>query len=234
MRRRAAPYVYIYGDVRDLLNRGWPSAIAIVAASIALVGSAGAALRGDSTCPAGTTGYDACQIGSASADDQVGTSGRDYQDGGAGDDTQVGNSGNDTLHGGPGNDTQVAGSGNDLLDGGTGNDTQHGNRGLDVIYGGPGNDRIAGDSGSDALTGGGGADVIVAGTGGGVIDGDGSDAPAAGIAASRGGNDVIYAQNGARDRINCGPGRDRVYADRSDQLRRCEHVILTRTRAPKF
>lgn len=38
------------------------------------------------------------------------------------------------------------------------------------------------------------------------------------------GNDVIRARNGQRDIVLCGPGRDTVYADRSDVLRGCEIV----------
>lgn len=38
------------------------------------------------------------------------------------------------------------------------------------------------------------------------------------------GNDVIQARNGQRDIVWCGPGRDTVYADRSDVLHGCEIV----------
>lgn len=38
------------------------------------------------------------------------------------------------------------------------------------------------------------------------------------------GNDVIRARNGQRDIVWCGPGRDTVYADRSDVLHGCEIV----------
>jgi Ca2+-binding RTX toxin-like protein len=39
------------------------------------------------------------------------------------------------------------------------------------------------------------------------------------------GNDTISARDGFRDAINCGPGRDRVTADRSDRVHRnCERV----------
>ncbi len=39
------------------------------------------------------------------------------------------------------------------------------------------------------------------------------------------GNDVIDARNYRIDTIDCGPGRDIVYADRRDLVRRCERVI---------
>jgi len=60
-----------------------------------------------------------------------------------------------------------------------------------------------------------------------VVDADGR-APAGRSAAraGRAGNDVVYARNGRRDRINCGGGRrDRVYADRRDRLSGCETRI---------
>jgi hypothetical protein len=39
------------------------------------------------------------------------------------------------------------------------------------------------------------------------------------------GNDVIDARNYRIDTIDCGPGRDVVYADKRDRVRRCERVI---------
>jgi dipeptidyl aminopeptidase/acylaminoacyl peptidase len=39
-----------------------------------------------------------------------------------------------------------------------------------------------------------------------------------------GGNDQIHANDGHTDRVDCGPGRDTVWADRTDRLRRCEIV----------
>jgi dipeptidyl aminopeptidase/acylaminoacyl peptidase len=47
-----------------------------------------------------------------------------------------------------------------------------------------------------------GGDVIVAGTG----------------------NDRVHARNGHQDQVDCGPGRDVVWADRTDRLTRCELV----------
>jgi Tol biopolymer transport system component len=38
------------------------------------------------------------------------------------------------------------------------------------------------------------------------------------------GNDRIHANDGHTDRVNCGPGRDTVWADRSDRLTDCEIV----------
>jgi Tol biopolymer transport system component len=64
------------------------------------------------------------------------------------------------------------------------------------IVGTPGNDLIEGT--------GAGGDVIRAGAG----------------------SDSIRARNGHRDTIDCGPGRDVVWADRSDRLHGCETVHL--------
>jgi Tol biopolymer transport system component len=38
------------------------------------------------------------------------------------------------------------------------------------------------------------------------------------------GNDAVHANDGHTDRIDCGPGRDVVWADRTDRLSRCETV----------
>ena len=62
------------------------------------------------------------------------------------------------------------------------------------VRGTPGNDTIEGTS----L----GGDVILAGAG----------------------NDRAYARNGHRDVVDCGPGRDVAWVDRSDSVTRCEVV----------
>jgi hypothetical protein len=38
------------------------------------------------------------------------------------------------------------------------------------------------------------------------------------------GNDRIHANDGHTDRVNCGAGRDTVWADRTDKLTGCEIV----------
>jgi hypothetical protein len=38
------------------------------------------------------------------------------------------------------------------------------------------------------------------------------------------GNDSVHANDGHTDRVDCGPGRDTVWADRSDRLTGCEIV----------
>ena len=63
-------------------------------------------------------------------------------------------------------------------------------------------ERIDGKGGNDRIDGKGGKDVLIGGTG----------------------NDTILAADGIAETINCGPGRDRVIADRSDKLSGCERV----------
>lgn len=63
--------------------------------------------------------------------------------------------------------------------------------------------RIDGTGAADAILGTSqGGDVIVAGAG----------------------NDSIHAKNGRRDTVSCGPGRDTVWADRTDRLSGCEII----------
>ena len=92
----------------------------------------------------------------------------------------------------------------DRLVGTRGPDTLRGLGGGDTIIGLTGNDVLDGGSGNDTLVGGPGRDVLIGGTG----------------------NDVLSARDGQPDRIRCGPGRDRVIADRFDVVARdCERVL---------
>jgi hypothetical protein len=63
-------------------------------------------------------------------------------------------------------------------------------------------ERIDGKGGNDYIDGKGGKDVLIGGAG----------------------NDRILAADGIAETVNCGPGRDRVTADRSDKLTGCERV----------
>ena len=81
--------------------------------------------------------------------------------------------------------------------------TLRGRAGADVLRGTAGPDVISGRGGNDRLYGGKGRDRLDGGAG----------------------NDSIYARDGVRDVIRCGPGRDRVSADRTDSVARdCEVV----------
>jgi Ca2+-binding RTX toxin-like protein len=63
-------------------------------------------------------------------------------------------------------------------------------------------DQINGRAGNDRIIGRGGNDCLYGGSGA----------------------DQIFARDGRRDVVDCGSGRDRVYADRVDRLRGCEIV----------
>jgi hemolysin type calcium-binding protein/WD40 repeat protein len=115
----------------------------------------------------------------------------------------LGLGGNDTLYA---DDTGYFFQGNTLF-GGPGNDVLVGGSAADTLDGGPGNDTLVGGGSSDVLTGGPGHDHFEGG----------------------GGGDTIYARDGERDWITCGPNgydrRDRVYADQYDVVAKdCELV----------
>ena len=69
-------------------------------------------------------------------------------------------------------------------------------------HGGAGNDKLDGGSGNDRLSGGRGRNRYAAGAG----------------------KDTVNARNRKRERVDCGPGRDKATVDRSDRVRRCERV----------
>jgi len=106
--------------------------------------------------------------------------------------------------GGSGNDVLTApiGSTTAILDGGAGNDKVTGGRFADVLRGGSGKDRIVGGRGADNITGGPGRDRIFGGAG----------------------RDFIKVRDGARDKVSCGSGRDRVNVDRRDRVSGCERI----------
>ena len=107
--------------------------------------------------------------------------------------------------GSSGRNVIVGGPLGDRLFGLGGNDLLRGRAGNDRLYGGRGRDRLFGDTGADLLVGGPDRDRLVGGRGA----------------------DRIWARDRNVDAINCGPGRDRVVADRSDRIsRNCE--VLTR------
>jgi Ca2+-binding RTX toxin-like protein len=149
--------------------------------------------------------------------DKLGTPGNDRLDGTDLGDNLFGLQGNDILNGRPGDDCLFGGFGSDHLSGSqgddrilgddssrgiAGNDRISGNAGSDLLVGGPGKDRLSGGVGDDRLTGGRGQNLLRGGWG----------------------NDRLNGMNGRFDRLNCGPGRDTVRADRMDRVRGCERV----------
>jgi Ca2+-binding RTX toxin-like protein len=119
----------------------------------------------------------------------------------------------------------LAGTGrSDELNGTPAGDRIRGRGGADIVNGGAGADCLFGDAGADILSGGSGGDTISGGAGNDNIGaGQGKDRVVAGA-----GNDTIDAADGRPERINCGAGRDKVGADRSDRLRGCERVTRRR------
>jgi Ca2+-binding RTX toxin-like protein len=118
----------------------------------------------------------------------------------------VGTRRSDVLNGTPAGDRIRARGGLDIVNGGGGADCLFGGAGADILSGGSGGDTISGGAGDDNIGAGQGRDRVVAGAG----------------------NDTIDAADGRPERINCGAGRDKVGADRSDRLRGCERVTRRR------
>jgi Ca2+-binding RTX toxin-like protein len=84
-----------------------------------------------------------------------------------------------------------------------------GTAGPDVLAGTPGPDVICGLGGADKIDGGGGNDVLIGGPGNDTLEGNlGRDLLLGGAGA-----DSIDAWDGARDRIDGGPGSDRAWVD---------------------
>lgn len=109
----------------------------------------------------------------------------------------LGTSGLDQLVGDGHQGWLDGGAGDDSLNGYYGNDTLIGGAGDDVLYGYGGNDTLIGGSGDDYLNGGGGSDRL---------DGERGRDTLNGATVQ----DVIHADDGERDRINCGEGKDKV------------------------
>ncbi len=99
--------------------------------------------------------------------------------------------------------------------GGVGSDAVFGHSGTDILRGGPGGDRIKGDGGDDILSGGAGGDRLVGGAGNDLLRGGA-------------GGDVLDSADGSADVVRCGPGRDRVRADRRDTVKACEEIWYAR------
>jgi hypothetical protein len=118
-----------------------------------------------------------------------------------------------------GDDQITGGAGRDCLDGGPGDDLLSGRSGKDVLTGGPGSDRLAGGSGADRLN-----------------DALSTYALGLGVGTNRiaggPGSDEIDVANARRDIVHCGPGRDRVRADRADRLIGCERKKLLASPVP--
>jgi Ca2+-binding RTX toxin-like protein len=141
-------------------------------------------------------------VGTQAGDRLDGHAGADSLIGGQGADCVLGGLGADTIEGNAGEDRLRGAGGSDQLRGGGGEDRVLGGYGSDHLSGGDGNDRLRGNRGDDRLSGGSGQDRLRGGLG----------------------HDVIFARDGTRDLIGCGPGRDRAIVDHLDRVRGCEVV----------
>jgi Ca2+-binding RTX toxin-like protein len=155
----------------------------------------------------------------------IGSNRGDVIDGGKGNDRLEGRGGPDCLTGGDDDsfeaepeDTYIAPRPDaDRLAGGKGADELDGGAGNDLVSGGRGNDRLFGGSDRDVLRGGPGRDLLV-----GYYDYE--DLAARDRYFGGPGNDRIEAEDGARNVIDCGPGRDTAVVDKRDRVTHCETV----------
>ena len=159
-------------------------------------------------------------------DTMVGTNRADHLDAKGGDDSIEGLGGGDRLLiGGLGDDTVSGGAGEDVLVGYgfTGpSGTDNGDTGADTLSGEDGPDYLQGGLGPDTLSGGEGEDFISDGLGD-----HGSPENSVDTIDGGRGNDRIFSMTykPAQDVIGCGPGVDRVHADRGDLVADdCEKV----------
>lgn len=221
---------------------------------VGLLAATGAVLLVSLTSAAdskGTTGSDKLR-GTEGADTIDALAGDDYVAGLGGDDVLNGGPDSDSIDGGPGDDRVYGAScqygdqdigrycdnpGHELLLGGDGDDlvqvndcvakgcSDDRNIGLDsILEGGAGNDRLTGGDGGDTLRGGPGVDTLVGLAGDDRLrGGHGEDILDAGS-----GNDHVFARDGQRDTIDCGPGKDMARADEQDVLIGCERVRMPR------
>jgi Ca2+-binding RTX toxin-like protein len=145
--------------------------------------------------------------------------------------TIKGGSGNDTLPGTNSGDYIKGNGGNDAIDGKEGEDHLYGGKGKDSLRGGRGFDRIWGDAGFDTAYGNQGYDRLYAED---PVQGPKGPIQAAKIKANRKpdrllggrGNDTFRARNGKRDIIRGGPGRDKAYVDRVDDVQGVEKEVV--------
>ena len=173
-------------------------------------------------------------------DDTVhGDTGQDKVYGGNGSDRLYGDSGSDRLYGGNGSDYLDGGRDGDRLSGGDGNDEIRGNTGDDVLYGragadtlhgGAGNDTVSGEAGNDTLRGSSGNDELYGGDGRDQMYGGlGSDRLVGGAGQDRmyglQGNDRLISEDGMKDVVRGGKGRDGCNEDRKDDLKGVEYRI---------
>jgi Ca2+-binding RTX toxin-like protein len=151
-------------------------------------------------------------------------------------DLLAGEKGDDEVRGLGGSDDIMGGDGNDVLYGGSQRDFVGGDDGDDVIYGGPGNDGnggvlVAGHGGDDVIYGGPGDDGNLVGFGGkDVIYGGPGDDTELDVASAA----EFVGNDGQRDKLYCGEGRDSYWADKEDYVDgSCEVKLPNSLRDPE-
>jgi Ca2+-binding RTX toxin-like protein len=102
-----------------------------------------------------------------------------------------GDDGVDAVFGEAGEDSLFGGGGRDQIGGGRDDDGLFGGTHDDTLHGDAGNDLVEGQDGGDTMFGDAGRDTLRGG----------------------GGADRIFAQDGERDTISCGPGNDEAEVD---------------------
>jgi hypothetical protein len=109
---------------------------------------------------------------------------------------------------------------------GPGDDRLRGGGGFSFAFGGRGHDQLRLGRGNGGLKGGAGRDLLIGGRYGDQLDGGlGRDVIQAGA-----GDDAVRTNDGWRDRIRCGRGRDKLLADSRDRQRGCERIRRRRAR----
>ncbi len=134
-----------------------------------------------------------------------------------------GTAGPDTLKGTKAENSIVGLGGADEIYGYESNDDLHGDAQTDTSR--DGNDRLYGGLGNDFLNGYGGDDLLVGGEGHDVFDARELSSLNPGVDTIKGGDggDVIQAEDGRKDFIDCGRGEDEVYFDKDkDVITNCE------------
>lgn len=132
---------------------------------------------------------------------------------GRGSGCRAGTDGADRIVGLATRDVVYAGAGDDRIFSRGGHDRIEGAYGRDRVDAGPGNDVVLTHGNDDVIVGGPGTD--------GLTPGDGEDR----IDGGRGRDWITVSGDGRVDRVQCGPGRDVVYADAVDRVARdCETV----------
>ncbi|MBF4765059.1 calcium-binding protein [Nocardioides islandensis] len=109
----------------------------------------------------------------------------------------------DVIKGGQGDDEVEAGPGNDDVDGQSGDDDIKGEDGDDHLRGGTGRDKLRGGENNDNLAGNKAFDIM-----------DG-----------QGGRDTLLANDGVKDKVRGGPGKDRAKVDNVDEVTKVETLI---------